>query len=341
MTDLSAEQLDDHLDKIILIVSLKCMRLPKGVPLLESTKLEFLNFDNVLHAGKRDRKHRVWGYISIIYSDSMDLLFLKNGDPFNAARLTPKSRRIMPIKDVIKRAKETKLGIVSVYAVDEDLIRMILATISSKPIKSDIDGDKIKMNLLIRKLKERSFNGFLHTKRGVEESFIRFQGGTVTGAYIGGSQDKLRDETRISELFSTIPGLKINIYEQKKSEEQAPPAMTEMFFTIFSNIFQELGKALGDPLVVKTAIKGRASIQKDFPFLGEVKINPDLSVSGEVMVTTEELVSGFAQWLNILIETFTTFLGEEAVNIAKQAISDYRFALKSAGFFKISKITID
>ncbi|RKX70571.1 hypothetical protein DRP53_04585 [candidate division WOR-3 bacterium] len=317
------------------------MKLPKGVSLLEGAKLEFLNFDSVLHAGKRNRKHRVWGYISIIYSDSMDLLFLKNGEPFNAARLTPKSRKILPIKDVVERAKETKLGIVSVYSVDEELIHMILATITSRPIKADIDADKIKIGLLLKKLSERKFNGFLHLKRGLEESFISYKQGIIGGAYLAGSHDKLRDEHRIIDLFSSIPNLKIDLYEEEVAEEQAPPAMIEMFYSIFTRIFQSLGKAMGESLVVKTAIKGRAAIQKDYPFLENVKINPDLSLSGDIMVSSEELVKAFAHWLNTLIETFTTFLGDEVIRIAKDALADYRFVLKSAGFFKTARIKMD
>ncbi|HIE06387.1 MAG TPA: hypothetical protein EYP58_06255 [bacterium (Candidatus Stahlbacteria)] len=318
------------------------MKLPKGVSLLEGTKLEFLNFDNVLHAGKHDRKHRVWGYISIIYSDSLDLLFLKNGEPFNAARLTPKARKIVPINDIIKRAKETKLGIVSVYSVDEELIKMIIATIASKPIKNALKADKIKVGLLFKKLAEKKFNGFLHLKRGLEESFIYYSHGNLKGAYIAGNHDKIRDQNRIAELFSSIPNITIDIYERESSEEeQAPPAMVEMFYTIFTKIFQGLGKALGESLVIKTAIKGRASIQKSFPFMKNVKINPDLSVSGEIMASSDQLIKAFGNWLNNLVETFTTFLGDETTKIVKDAISDYRFVLKSSGFFKITKITMD
>lgn len=318
------------------------MKLPKGLSLLEGTKLEFLNFDNVLHAGKRDRKHRVWGYISIIYSDSLDLLFLKNGEPFNAARLTSKTRKIVPINDVVKRAKETKLGILSVYSVDEELIRMIIATISSKPVKAGINADKIKIPLLFKKLVEKKFNGFLHLRRGIEESFIYYEHGITKGAYIAGNHDKLRDQDRISELFSSIPNIMIDIYERETEEgEQAPPAMIEMFYTIFTKIFQQLGKALGESLVVKTAIRGRATIQHDYPFMEKVKISSDLSVSGEITANSEQIIKAFASWLNNLIETFATFLGGETTKIVKDALNDYRFVLKSAGFFKIAKIKMD
>ncbi|HAV92891.1 TPA: hypothetical protein DCW38_06905, partial [candidate division WOR-3 bacterium] len=68
------------------------MRFPRGRAILENTNIDFINFDNIMNAGKRERSHKIHGYISIIYPQEVDFIFLSLGEPINAARFRSAER---------------------------------------------------------------------------------------------------------------------------------------------------------------------------------------------------------------------------------------------------------
>ena len=102
------------------------MKFPRGRPLLENARLEFLNLENVLSASKRERAHRISGYISIFYPDTVELIFLKEGEPFNAARISQTERSIVPINEVVEKAKKASSMRYNPIELSEDALINIL-----------------------------------------------------------------------------------------------------------------------------------------------------------------------------------------------------------------------
>jgi hypothetical protein len=84
----------------------------------------------------------------------------------------------------------------------------------------------------------------------------------------------------------------------------------------------------------------KSTVQKEFPFIEQCKIAPDLSISGNFAVDPKILAQGMARWFDLIFESFSTLLGKESEVIAKKVIHDYRFALKSLDFFEYSKLKI-
>ncbi len=318
------------------------MKLPKGKAILDNAQLQFINFDNLLHAGKRERAHRISGYISIIYPDSIDLIFLNQGEPFNAARVKQNERSLISIKEVVEKAKKADTGIISSYAVDIQLLEMIIASISQKPVKVDIDLTKIQPKILFSRLKQSGFNGFLWVRDKLEESFIKFENGKVIGCYLSGQTHCEEDESKIIKFLSK-PDLKIAVFDKTQitSIAQATPSQLEMFIKVFTTLHREFSKTLGSALVLRTTMIAKETAQKEYAFLKNFKINSDLSISGEAMVAPEMLIKGFARWLDLIYESFSTFLGKDATRIVLEAIKDYRFALKAARFFEFTKWKIE
>lgn len=314
------------------------MKLPKGKAILDNAQLQFVNFENVLHAGKRERAHKISGYISIIYPDSVDLIFLNQGEPFNAARITQNERALVGIKEVVDRARKADSGIISSYAVDPALLDMILATLTQKPIKANIDTARIEPKTLLDRLGHTKFNGFLWVRLNVDESFIRFEEGNMVGCYLGGRAGNLDDEEKILE-FLAHPHLKISVFDKmpQVAVSQATPSQLEMFIKVFTALHKEFGKALGAALVLRTSMIAKETSQREHSFLANFKINSDLSVVGEALVEPLVLIKGFARWLDLIYESFSTFLGKDATKIVQEAIKDYRFALKAAKFFEHTK----
>jgi hypothetical protein len=316
------------------------MKFPKGKPVIENTNLEFINLDKVLTASQRERAHRISGYISIEYHDALELIFLKQGEPFNAARITQEERKIVPIREVIDKAKKASYGILAEYSTDETLLNLIISSITLKPIKADIDFSKMQPKIFIDKLKAAKFNGFILVKSGVGESFIHFNHGEIVGCYVAGSSKVVKIEEIIN--FLTNPKLKFSIYDriEEFATAQATPAQFDMFCKLFSSLLKGYAFPLGQALVIKTAVMAKSTAQKDFSFIEQCKIGSDLSLSGNVVVEPKILAQGMARWFDLLIESFSTLLGDESEVIARQALHDYRFALKSLKFFEFSKLKI-
>ena len=87
-------------------------------------------------------------------------------------------------------------------------------------------------------------------------------------------------------------------------------------------------------------MSARSTAQKEFPFIENFKINLELEVSGKVVVEPLSFAQGMARWFDIIYESFATFLGKESAVIAKKALNDYRFALKTLKFFDYTKLKI-
>ncbi len=317
------------------------MKLPKGRPILENTRLEFINLDNVLTASKRERAHRISGYISIIYPEMEELIFLKQGEPFNAARLSLKERTIIPISEVIEKAKKTTSGILSEYATDEVLLNMIITSITNQPIKAGIDLNRLQPKILLDKLKSTKFDGFIWIKAGIEESFIAFNQGELLGLYVAGTSEKIQDENTISN-YLTKPNTTIAIFDHIEvgMPVQATPAQVEMFCKIISAMLKSYSKPLGNTMVLKTVIMAKSTAQKEYPFIGEFQIDADFNISAKLVIEPKVLSRGIARWLDLIFESFSTLLGKESENIAKKVLNDYRFALMSLNFFDYTKLKL-
>lgn len=317
------------------------MKFPKGRPILENTRLEFINLDNVLSASKRERAHRISGYISIIYPDAEELIFLKQGEPYNAARVSQKERKIVPISEVIEKAQKATSGILSEYATDETLLALMIASINLDPLKANVDISRIQPKIFIDKLKTTGFEGFIWVRTGLEESFIHFQKGEIAACYLAGSAEKTQDVNAVVNHLMRSETV-ISIYDRLEapSSTQATPAQVEMFCKILTSLFKGYAQPIGAAMVLKAVMIAKATAQKEFAFIDEFKIASDLTISGKAIIEPKQLARGMARWFDLILESFSTLLGKESEAIAKRVLNDYRFALKSLSFFDYTKLKI-
>ncbi len=316
------------------------MKLPRGRPIIENTRLEFINLANVLSAAKRERAHRISGYIAITYHDILELIFLNQGEAFNAARITQDRREIVPIGEVVEKARKSVMGTLSEYATDEILLKLIISSIVLKPLRTQVDLTRIQPKIFIEKLKNSKFNGFIWLQLGREESFVYFENGAIPACYIAGRADKAIEE----EIYSLLakPETRVAIFDRidKAIAEQATPAQVEMFCKIFTALLKGYAHPLGQSLVLRTALSSKENAQKEFPFIEKFQIESDLSFHGEVVVEPKTFAQGMARMFDLIYESFSTFLGKESEVIAKKVLADYRYALKSLQFFNYTKLKI-
>jgi hypothetical protein len=316
------------------------MRLPRGRAIIENTRLEFINLDNVLSAAKRERAHRISGYISISYPDILELIFLNQGEPFNAARITPESRQIVPISEIVQKARKAVVGTLSEYATDEILLKLIVSSIILKPVRSQVDLTKIQPRIFTDKLKGTKFNGFIWIRSGRDESFVYFDNGAIPACYIAGRGEPAAEEEIYSILAKTDAKVAVFDRIEKAIAVQATPAQVEMFCKIFTALLKGYAHPLGQSLVLRTALSSKETAQKEFPFIDGFNIESDLAFSGEMVVEPKLFAQGMARMFDLIFDSFSTFLGKESEVIARRILTDYRFALKSLCFFEYTKLKI-
>ncbi|UCF71568.1 MAG: hypothetical protein JSW49_04670 [candidate division WOR-3 bacterium] len=316
------------------------MRFPLGRPIIENTRLEFINLNNVLTASKRERAHRIVGYIAIYYHDISELIFLNQGEPFNAARITPERREIVPIGEIVDKAKKATSGTLSEYATDEILLRLMISSVTLKPLKSSVDLTRIQPKIFIEKLKSSKFNGFIWVRTGLDESYVYFSKGAIPGCYIAGREDLEPEEAIYPILARTEAKVAIFDHVGKVIDEQATPAQVEMFCKIFTALLKAYAHPLGQSLVLRTALVSKNTAQKEFPFISKFDVDSDLTFRGEVVVEPKAFAQGMARMFDLIYESFSTFLGKESELIARKILTDYRFALKTLQFFDFTKLKI-
>lgn len=316
------------------------MRFPLGRPIIENTRLEFINLNNVLTACKRERAHRIIGYIAIFYHDISELIFLNQGEPFNAARIGPDNRDIVPIGEIVEKAKKATSGTLSEYATDEILLKLIISSIMLRPLKSAVDLARIQPRIFIEKLKNTKFNGFIWMRLGLDESFVYFDHGAVPGCYIAGRPGVASED----EIYPILlkPETKVAVFDriEKAVAEQATPAQVDMFCKIFTALLKAYAHPLGQSLVLRTALVSKTTAQREFPFIEKFNVDPDLTFRGEVVAEPKSFAQGMARMFDLICESFSTFLGKESELIARKILTDYRFALKTMRFFDHTKLKI-
>ncbi|MEW6685608.1 MAG: hypothetical protein AB1393_05310 [Candidatus Edwardsbacteria bacterium] len=319
------------------------MRFPKGRVVLSNAKLEFVNLDNVLADSKKERASKISGYLEILYPEGSEILFLKKGEPVNAARFTREERKILTIIEVIEKAKKSVTGTVNIYETGDELIEMMLATLTLKHLFKDLNVQATDPEKVLSKLAQVKFSGFLELRKGVEVSYVRFKEGNPVTFYPSGKGAepteveglvKLLISTQIGETPTLVDG-----YEKlAEIPEQATPAQITLFVNTLNKIVGEVKNIAGPTLVQKTLLTSKETIAVKYPCVKDLSIDSDSRLSGNILVTPDELSRIFAEWIDLFVDSFRVVLGKRLDTLVQNSFKDYRFALKSTNFGQYSKL---
>lgn len=318
------------------------MRFPKGRSNLQNAKLEFVHLDNILADNKKERASKISGYLEIIYPDMVQLLYLKKGEPVNAGHFSRAERKQISIGEVIEKAKKSTTGTVSIYETPDELVDMMLATFTVKPVFKNLDLSSVTPDKLFEKLTAVKFDGFLEIKRGVDISFVRFKEGAPASGYFTWKVDGIVPEVLKAALkaAATAPGAVIvDAYDKLPVQaEQASPAQIELFVKAMNKLMAELKNIAGPTLVSKTIASSKEAAGVHYEFLKEFQVGDEIRGEGKVVATPEELGKAFAEWMDNFVDSFRIVLGKRLDGIVQGALKDFRFALKSSSFGRYSKL---
>jgi len=324
------------------------LKFPKGKPILENTKLGFVNFDRVLNAAKLERSYKISAYISIIYPDMVDMILLKAGEPFNAINFSHGKKELSGISETIEKAKNSEFAIVNFYEVPEELINFILISATKKPIFSAVGNDALKKIIMnkdsiVAKFHQIKFNGFVELVNDLEHNFFRISNGEISRCYFTSNPlknitwdeliiflEKLIQTKQDLLIFNGFP------YKAEKAEIQATPAQVSLFIKAINNTFELFSEKLGSSIVVETAESSYKRVKEEFNFFQSTDLK-EIKLSGNITTSPELLVDVFVYWFELIKSSFSMIIGEENTEeIIQESIKEYRFAFKSIGFYEKS-----
>lgn len=314
------------------------MRLPRGKALLENTNIDFVNFDNILHAGKRERSHKIHGYISIIYPQEVDIIFLSMGEPMSALRMKQDAKQQIAINDAINRAKEADVGILNIFEIPEELVLIINSTVHLKPILPRRSAAQTSPEKLIAQLGVEKFTGFFEVKKGPELFYAIVENGLPTRGYFA---DKINVQISPSLLITVLKAkandgnpVLFSIYdEMPKKIEQATPAIVQLVLKSVNSIIVEFASSYGPTFARKGLQLAKSHIDDEYQFMQDFNFQ-SLELTGDTIAPKDEFVKAFADFVNRFMRTYDGICPDEIKkSIFRNALKDFRFALKSAGFF--------
>jgi len=313
------------------------MKFPRKSAILENAKLDFVNIDNILGASKKERKSKISGYVLLKYPDSIDLIFLRDGNPINAGRFSRNARKVLPIEEVVKKAKQSTTGLISVYETDFKVIRMIFSSIRDKPIFKEKDVSEVDIVKLIKKLIELNFNGFFEMRKGISFSYVCFEKGYAKQGFF---PEKIGIPLSNKEFLKTLlkasktKGLKISAFKSAiREDEQASPAAISLLLQVINSLSKKVSDVVGISLTKRTTLMAFDKTRELYDWVSSFTIK-DIRIEGTTVTSSKELTDGFAYLINDMIEFYKPILGDRIDKIFKETLKDYRFALKELGFYK-------
>ncbi len=315
------------------------MVFPKGNVVLNNAPVQYVNFDNILNQAKKTREGHLMGYIEINYPESSEYLFFKNGETISAGVYRENKLEEHPLAQVLDKAKKAHQGIVNIYMIDEDLLKIIMALFKEKPLFLDKKIKEVDLNALFNKLESLKFSGFLSLNKSNKYSFVKFNEGNPQIIYpLKKNKRKINKETLGSLLESE--DMLISAYKGKEMRGQANPALIELFLKFFNSLIKSFISVVGVSLVRKTLVPSYENARQNLEILKNFKIEEDLKIVYSPFIATDkEITEAFANWIDQFSDAIFVVLGRKTDEIIHSALKDYRFALKRSGFFEQSKLS--
>ncbi|MCK4420560.1 hypothetical protein KAW48_02090 [candidate division WOR-3 bacterium] len=316
------------------------MNLPKGKILLKDAAIQYVHFDKILNHAKKARDGHLTGYMEIDYPQNKEYLFFKEGTPISAAICSETSYVEHPIEGVIEKAKNAHKGTVGIYQIDNPLLDMILSTMKEKPIFSNKKIEDIDVESLLKKLEKLNFMGFFLLVKEGKFAFVRFQDGKPHSIYPTNKNKRKIDSTTLIEFLKKEDSMLISGFKSLTKEKQADPALVELYVKFLNSLTQSFAEVVGKSLVRKTFLPSYENAVHSSEVLKSFSVDDDLIIQYTPFIaTSEDITKGFALWVDQFSDAIFVVLGRKTDEIIHDCIKDFRFALKSAGFFEHSKLS--
>lgn len=306
--------------------------------LLPRTKLAYANLPGILSDGKRDRQARVAGYVVVQLGERCFLVFLKGGEAFFGARITPHDRSQAALSEVLRMAstesERGEGGHIGFYAASEAQLLAMLATLSQERLPLDEAAHAGSPERLFPELRERAFSGILELSRAEgDHHYLVFRGGAFQSGWFAGRDAAVPVPVFIRSLFDGSPPRASLFPELAELPVQAGPGFVDMYRRVIGGTLREVALATGRESALALMERTHRSAAAKHPAVAAFEVTAEGRVAGDPVSSPAELTEGVAGWLTEALIAASEHHGVDPGAVVEKVGRDSRFVLQEQGFF--------
>lgn len=310
---------------------------------LPRTRLRYVDLDSVLSDGKVERESKAPGFVLLFYGEETEVVFLLGGEPVTAARFGARSRGVVPLSSVRRRATtEREWADVAYFLAPEPQLRAMFASVAQKPELGAADLPITRPSALFATMRERGFSGVVEFAEPGKVHYMVFddgmpvhgffadqrrRGDVEAGATLSSRLETLFEPGRAQRLgargYATVSRLPV----------QASPALAEVYSDLVAAAIRATGEATGHDVALQCfndALE-RMRIRRDG--FGHYRLKADGRLDGESCAGAEELTEAVTMLLMDALSAADRAGAPSPAVVLERVTHDNRFVLQANGFF--------
>jgi hypothetical protein len=305
---------------------------------LQRTKLAYANLPGILSDGKRDRQARVPGFVAMQLGERCFLVFLRDGEPFYAARLTPQAREPASLAEVLRLAsaeiERGEGGHIGFYAASEEQLLAMLSTLVQEPAAPGDPLDAGSPERLFPVLRDRAFTGILElaSEEGCRH-YLAFRGGAFFRGWFAGAACGTPIPEVIRSIFAGAPLRAALFPALAELPVQAGPGLVDLYRRVLGGTLREVALATGRDPALELLRQARSAAAAECAAVTRFEITADGRVAGDPVAAPEELTAGVARWVTEVLSAAAEHHGVDPAAVVEKVGRDSRFVLQEHGFF--------
>jgi hypothetical protein len=313
-------------------------RFPSDAAYLPRTKLSYANLPGILSDGKRDRQARVPGFVAVQLGERCFLIFLKAGEPFYAARITPQGRGPAALSEVLRLAgtesERGEGGQIGYFGAPEAQLRAMLSTLVHEPLPLTGELDAGRPERLFPLLREQGFTGVMELNDGGKHHYLHFEAGTFRGGWFAERSDAVPVPEFLRTLFVADAVLGAALYPALDAlPVQAGPGFVDLYRRMIGGTLRELAIATGRETALEIVQRGQGLAAMEHPVVASFDITPEGRVAGDPVASPDALTDGVARWITEVLIAAADHHGVDPAAVVEKVARDSRFVLQEQGFF--------
>ncbi len=313
-------------------------RFPCDSAYLPRTKLAYANLPGILSDGKRDRQARVPGFVAVQLGERCFLIFLRQGEPFYAARITPAGRGPAALSEVLRLAgtesERGEGGQIGYYGAPEEQLRAMLSTVVHEPLPLTREVDPGRPDLLFPTLRERGFSGVLELCDGGRKHYLLFQDGGFRTGWFTDRDESVPVPDFLRGLFTLGASLEVGLYPAlDELPVQAGPGFVDLYRRMIGGTLREVALATGRETALGIVQRGQGLAALEHPVVAAFDITPEGRVMGDPVASPDALTDGVARWVTEVLIAAADHHGVDPAGVVEKVGRDSRFVLQEHGFF--------
>jgi hypothetical protein len=314
-------------------------QFPHDTAYLPRTKLAYVNLPGILGDGKRDRSGRVSGYVTIQLGERCFFVFMRAGEPFNAARMTPDARGPVALSEVMRivgtESERGESGQIGYFGAGEAQLQAMLASLLHRPVPFDPPLDPQRPDMILPRLRDGRFTGVVEIGDGSRFQYVQLE----DGQYRAGWFTDREPNVPVPEFLRVFvhaagPALKVTPYPGfDELPVQAGPGFVDLYRRIVGGVMRELSQAVGREGAMALVRRGQSAVAAAHPCVAAFNVTDEGRISGDPVDSPAGLTEGVAAWLTEVLINASDHHGVDPAAMIERTARDSRFVLQEHGFF--------